>query len=421
MGWLSLYPHQKEALPKIHNGCILNGGVGSGKSRTSLAYYFQQCGGELYSDKYKKMTKPLDLYIITTAKKRDDEEWEDEMTIFLMSTNPELMPYNHKIVVDSWNNIKKYRDVTNAFFIFDEDRVTGTGAWVKHFWKICKSNQWILLSATPGATWADYGPVFVANGFYRNITEFRQEHVTYKPYSNFPQIDHQRYRNVGRLVRLRRKILIPMDFERHTVRHDEYILCDYDSITYKQICKTRTNPFNAMYPIQNASEFCQALRRVVNSSDSRKLAVLEIMDKKPKAIIFYNYDYELEGLIKLCEDSGIDYAQWNGHKHEEIPKGDKWMYLVQYNAGSEGWNYVGTDIIIFYSLNYSYKMTEQASGRIDRLNTPFTDLYYYHLMSRSGIDMAILKALKGKKKFNEGSYCKGMDFDTATGKVPFAS
>ena len=46
----------------------------------------------------------------------------------------------------------------------------------------------------------------------------------------------------------------------------------------------------------------------------------------------------------------------------------------------------------------------QSAGRIDRLNTPFTDLYYYHLKTRSGIDLAIAKALKEKRKFNESSF-----------------
>ena len=47
---------------------------------------------------------------------------------------------------------------------------------------------------------------------------------------------------------------------------------------------------------------------------------------------------------------------------------------------------------------------EQARGRIDRMNTPFNDLYYYHLKTRSGIDLAISRALNSKKKFNESGF-----------------
>lgn len=91
-----------------------------------------------------------DLCIITTARKRDTGEWDEELAHFYMSTDPEHDIYEHKVVVDSWNNIGKYVGVKNAFFIFDEQRVVGKGAWVKSFYKITQNNEWILLSATPG-------------------------------------------------------------------------------------------------------------------------------------------------------------------------------------------------------------------------------------------------------------------------------
>ena len=160
----------------MRNGCILNGGVGSGKSRTGLYYYFKEQGGSIDPD-YVRMKNPKDLYIITTAQKRDKLEFEGELSYFRLSTNPELNTlYNNTIVIDSWNNITKYADVEDAFFIFDEDRVTGTGVWVKTFYKIAAKNDWIILSATPGDTWHQYVPVFIANGFYRSKTEFEREH-----------------------------------------------------------------------------------------------------------------------------------------------------------------------------------------------------------------------------------------------------
>ena len=398
---IELYDYQINAVKQMKNGCILCGGVGSGKSRTSLAYYHILFGGQC--SPFEKMTNPKDLYIITTAKKRDSLEWLDDMLIFGISDDSECSLYGNdlKVVIDSWNNIGKYVDVKNSFFIFDEQRLVGKGAWVKSFLKIAKANEWILLSATPGDTWMDYVPVFIANGFYRNRTEFNMKHVKWNPYSKFPQVD--RYFDTGRLIRLRNKILVNMEFERHTVSHHNDIYCDYNQIIYKDVMRNRYDPITHE-PFQNASGLCQALRKIVNSDETRITKVMEIVDSCQKAIIFYNYDYELD-ILKNCDyGEGFEIAEWNGHKHQEVPIGDKWVYLVQYNAGNEGWNCIRTDTIIFYSNNYSYKVMVQAAGRIDRLNTPFTDLYYYHLKSRAGIDLAIDKALRQKKNFNEGKF-----------------
>jgi len=375
---MELYSHQKEALSKMKNGCILCGGVGSGKSLTSLAYYIRQ--------------SPKPLYIITTARKRDTKEWDAELSNFDIS---------QPVVIDSWNNIKKYSNTVGGFFIFDEQRVVGSGTWVKAFLKIVKSNEWILLSATPGDTWSDYIPVFIANGFYKNKTEFVREHVIYSRFTKYPKVD--RYIGQGKLLRHKNDILIKMDFERKTKTHNEVVFVNYDQKAYKDIYQTRWNPYTNA-PVKNASELCYLLRRLVNSDDSRKLALLELVEKHPKVIIFYNFDYELEILRTIFEN--YTYAEWNGHKHDPIPKSDSWAYLVQYSAGAEGWNCVETDTIIFFSQNYSYKVMVQASGRINRLNTPFVDLYYYHLKSRAGIDLAISRALKNKKNFNESGYFK---------------
>ena len=402
---IGLYDYQIDAVKRMKNGCILNGGVGSGKSRTALAYYYLRNGGDptsLCGDNYIPMDDPpKDLYIITTARKRDTLEWDGDMAPFLLSTHTDINLYCNKVVVDSWNNITKYKEVTGAFFIFDEDRVTGSGVWVKSFLKIAKSNEWIILSATPGDTWQDYIPVFLANGFYKNKSEFIREHIVYSRFSKFPKVD--RYLNTGRLIRLRNNILIDMDFHRDTIPHHEDVYVSYDISAYKDICRNRWNPWEDK-PIENAVEFCYSLRKLVNTDEARQVALLQIIEEHPKAIIFYNFDYELDILKKLYYGEDFEIAEWNGHKHQEVPKGEKWVYLVQYTAGNEGWNCVRTDTIIFYSQNYSYKVMTQAAGRIDRLNTPYKDLYYYHIKSRSGIDLAISKALKNKKKFNERKF-----------------
>lgn len=397
-----LYDYQMDAVNRMTNGCILNGGVGSGKSRTGLYYYFKEQNGSINPD-YIPMKNPKDLYIITTAMKRDKLEWDGELANFRLSTNQELNYYKNKVVIDSWNNIKKYSDIVDSFFIFDEDRVTGYGAWVKSFLKISKHNSWIILSATPGDTWQDYIPVFIANSFYKNKTEFAREHIIYSRFTKYPKID--RYIGTGKLIRLRNQILVNMDFERHTIQHHEDVYVQYDISKYKDVIRTRWDPFKDQ-PVQQASDLCYILRRIVNSDESRQVKLLELLEDIPRAIIFYNFDYERNILLNLGYEEGTEIAEWTGHAHQEIPRSDKFVYLVQYAAGCEGWNYIGTDTIIFYSQSYSYKVMAQAAGRIDRLNSPYKHLYYYHLKSRSGIDLAISKALETKKIFNETKFIK---------------
>ena len=403
---MKLRDYQLEAISNMKTGCILNGGVGSGKSLTSLSYYYLQNGGSktfLTGGKYKRMKNPKDLYIITTARKRDTMEWEGELAPFLLSVNSDTSAYKNKVIVDSWNNIKKYKEVKGSFFIFDEQRVVGSGEWVKSFLKISKSNEWILLSATPGDTWSDYIPVFIANGFYKNKTEFLREHAVFARFSKFPKVE--KWIGTGKLNRYRRSILVDMNFKRKTEQHHEDIYVDYDKATYKDVMKRRWDIWKDE-PITNAGGLCYALRRIVNSDQSRASKLLEIFKEHPKMIVFYNFDYELDILKNLDYGKNVTVAEWNGHKHEPTPRKGKWVYLVQYTAGAEGWNCITTDTIVFYSQNYSYKIMHQSAGRIDRMNTPFTDLYYYHLKTRSSIDIAIARALHDKKKFNENSFAK---------------
>jgi hypothetical protein len=398
---IDLYNHQQIAVDMLKSGSILCGGVGSGKSRTALAYYFiKDCNGRIKVNGkggFAEMIKPKDLYIITTAKKRDTLEWERECAPFMLSTKPDISISGVKVIVDSWNNLSKYVKIKNAFFIFDEQRLVGSGTWVKSFLKISKVNNWILLSATPGDTWMDYVPVFIANGFYKNRTEFLRRHASYNRFTKYPKIE--KFIETGYLIKLREDITVIMNYEKQTIAHDKIITTVYDKEQLNKVAIKRWNIFKDK-PIKSVGELCYLMRKVVNSDKSRIEAVKKLIDKHPKVIIFYNFDYELEILRSIGGDLKIQYNEWNGHNHQEVPKGKTWIYLVQYSAGAEGWNCIDTDTIIFFSQNYSYKTMVQAAGRIDRLNTKFRDLYYYHLRSKSLIDLAITNALKKKKNFN---------------------
>lgn len=386
---VSLFPHQQEAVKNLSNGKILWGGVGTGKSITAAAYYVQK-------------EAPRDVYVITTAKKRDSMDWEMEFLKF--GVGDIRTPTTGVLRVDSWNNIAKYKNVRGAFFIFDEQRLVGSGAWAKAFQFIAKpqnNNRWILLSATPGDTWMDYIPVFIANGFYKNRTEFIRDHVVYNSYTKFPKIE--KYVNTVKLQKLRNSLLVHMPYERHTTRVTQEIEVEFNQELLDKVVKDRWNPYTNE-PIKSLAEFFYTMRKVVYSDPSRLRAVREKLVKHPKLIVFYNFDYELDVLRTLSKD--ITVAEWNGHKHEEIPKTDQWVYLVQYTAGAEGWNCTETDAMMFYSLTYSYKTWHQAFGRIDRLNTPFTLLRYYVLMADVAIDRAVKKSLVSKHSFNEVKFVK---------------
>jgi hypothetical protein len=356
-----------------------------------MAYYVKQQLERSRSD-------AQDLIVITTAKKRDSKDWEAEAAKWVVGKEKNSTIHG-KMVVDSWNNLSKYVDISGAMFVFDEQRLVGSGAWVKAFLKIAKNNNWIMLSATPGDTWMDYIPVFVANGFYKNRSEFKREHVVYNAYSKWPRVE--RYLGVQKLVRLRSKILVKMPFDAHTIRHQHIVETQYDDKLMYDAYERRWHPFMD-HPIKDVSELFYVMREIVNSDKSRLMALTSIQEKHKRVIVFYNFDYELEIIRAMAET--VPFAEYNGHKHEELPATDQWVYAVQYYAGAESWNCIETDTIVYWSLTYSYKLWEQSHGRIDRLDTPYLHLHYYVFKSKAAIDKAIWKALNAKRDFQTSDF-----------------
>ena len=401
---IELGPWQLKAIKEMHNGCILRGDVGTGKSRTTLAYYFfRELGAStpINGKGEQRDPDPLravpDLYVITTVKKRDSLDWETEAKDFGIFPAREHSVGGVKITVDSWEKIQSYVDVEDAFFVFDEQRLVGAGAWVKAFQAIASRNRWVLLSGTPGDTWMDYIAVFIANGYYKNRSEFIREHVVYNNFSRFPKVDH--FIHTKRLEKLRDGLLVEMPYDKHTVRHLETRIVEHDVELFEKAVKKRWHVYEER-PIKDVGELFIVMRKIVNNDLSRLGEVMKLMEKHPRLIVFYNFNYELDALRSL-NLMDTEVREWNGHKHEVLPVGDSWVYLVQYVAGAEGWNCTTTDAEVFYSLTYSYKIFEQSQGRIDRLNTPYTDLWYYILRSTAQIDTAIWKSLMSKKSFNE--------------------
>lgn len=387
---MELMEHQLDAIDLLGSGKILYGGVGSGKSATVLAYYM-------------KYEAPRHIFVFTTAKKRDTLEWEREAARFGISTE-EHCTVAGMINIDSWNNIGKYLDIEDAFIILDEQRLVGHGVWVKNFLKIAKKNRWVLLSATPGDVWLDYAPVFIANGFYQNMTRFKMEHVVYEPFVKFPKV--KRYLNEQKLEVLRNDILVEMPYQSHTQRQINWFDVEYDKELFYKMWKDRWNIYTDK-PIKDAAELSRAVRRLVNSDASRLAGVRKMMKMHDRILIFYNFNYELDILRTLGDE--IEVKEWNGHRKDPLPTGDKWLYLLQYVSGSEGWNCKVTDAMILYSLPHSYKNFKQAPGRIDRLDTPYEYLYYYIFVSNSITDRGIRRSLGSKKNFNERKFMQEME------------
>lgn len=375
-----LAPHQEDALSRMHNGCVLWGDVGTGKSRVAAAYYNDN-------------ESPKDVYVITTAKKRDTLDWKVEFARFGVGVDDSVAG---KLTIDSWNNLHKYAEVKGAFFILDEQRLVGAGSWTRSFLKLAKSNTWILLSGTPGDTWMDYIPVFVANGFYKNRTAFKDEHVVYKAFSKFPKVE--RYVGTRKLLDNRKAVLVEMPYERLTDREVHYVDMEFDCELFDKVWKRRWNVYEHR-PLKDSAERYRIARKVVNSNLSRVSKIRELLETHPRIIVFYNFDYELDILRTLAEEAEI--AEWNGHNHDPVPDSERWVYLVNFMGGSEGWNCTTTDTMVLYSLPYSYKMWHQAFGRIDRMNTGFTILHYFVFHSSSLIDKMLTHSLKRKQDFHE--------------------
>lgn len=396
---MELYDYQIDAVNRLKNGSVLCGNVGSGKSRVALTYFFTKiANGKVPINgegQYECPNVEINLYIITPAKKRDDKEWESELAPFLLS------PERDGITIDSWNNIQKYKDVYGAFFIFDEQHVTGHGKWSKSFIRICRRNKWILLSATPGDKWEDYTSLFIAHGFCHNKTEFEAKYCVFSPYVKYKKI--MRYSREYELQKLRDSILVIMKDVRTTIRHHIHKICDYDKERYTKVWKYRWDIYENE-PILEISKAIYLIRRVVNTDPSRFEELEEIFKMFDRVIIFYNFTYELEMLREFLDEHKIGYSEWNGQKHEKIRETKRWAYLVQYISGGEAWNCILTNCIVFFSQTYSYRQQEQACGRIDRMNTAYKDLYYYHFRSQSQIDRAIHHALSNKKDFNERAF-----------------
>lgn len=376
-----LMAHQEEALVRLKNGSVLIGGVGSGKSITALEYF-------------RRVAPRRPLIVVTTAKKRDSAEWYQDAMKMGLDVDLEVI---------SWNGIGKCENETDVNFIFDEQRVVGYGAWSKSFIEITKKNRWILLSATPADTWMDLIPVFIAHGFYKNKIDFTEQHVKWSRFSKYPKVEG--YYDEYVLERLRDRIFVEMPHIKHTIRHEHIINVDFDLAVQREIYRDRWN-YLENQPIKDAGEMVRLLRRANNLHPSRYLQLLEIMRDHPRIIIFYNHNYELDLLRGLVENLDVSVAEWNGQKHDALPEVEQWVYLVQYQAGSEGWNCVDTDTVVFYSLPYSYRNFEQAKGRIDRLDTTFINLHYYIFRSRAIIDQAIWRNLQRKKNFNASSFYK---------------
>lgn len=395
-----LYDYQKNAMDSMRPGSVLCGGVGSGKSITSLSYFFTNiCGGKINDDgSLEKMTNPIDLYIFTTAKKRDSMDWERECSHFLIGTRREDSMCNVKATVDSWNNIQKYSNLNGCFVIFDEQKVGGSGRWAKTFIKIARNNKWVLLSATPGDTWTDYISIFVANGFYHNRTEFYKRHVIFSRFTTYPKIE--RFIDIEHLIKLKRSVVINMEYIHEINKHIIELRAGYDKKAFDAVWNDRWDIFKDG-PIENASQLCYAARKICNSDPSRIEQLKYVLARHQRVIIFYNFNYELDIIRSVLDDVGINYTEWNGQKHEQILNSDRWCYLVQYTSGSEAWRCVKTNCILFYSQNYSYKTLIQSMGRIDAVNTRYKDLYYYIIISKSSIDTAIKRCLDNKKDFNE--------------------
>lgn len=412
MAGVELRDFQKDCVAQLRSGKVLAAGVGAGKSVMALYWYVStQCRTRRSRNQVGELFRILkgspDLVVITTAKKRDSGEWSEEFARFALKEGVNHGMGGVTVTVDSWNNIGKYVDADrNTVFIFDEQRAIGHGAWSKAFVRIARSHPWIMLSATPADDWKDWCPVMVADGFYRNRTDFFRRHAIYSRYTTYPKITS--WYDTHQLEVVRDRILVTCEVPRQTERHDIELGTGYNKTAVKTMMKERVDPETGE-PFMNASQLCYAIRKVVNCDPSRMDMARDVFEDHGRVIVFYSLRAELELIHMAAGMAGIsEVGAYNGSTHDEVPTGNRWVYAVQYNAGAEGWNCTTCNTILFWDLPYSYRQLEQAKGRIDRLNTPYRNLFYYSMTSNAKIDLAIKRALRLKKDFNAAAFMKGL-------------
>jgi len=127
-------------------------------------------------------------------------------------------------------------------------------------------------------------------------------------------------------------------------------------------------------------------------------------------VVFYNFTKEKEDLIKVMKKLKKKIYEVSGQK-SDIPTKNDWsdiknsVTIVQYQAGSAGIELQYANVVVFYSLTYSYQDYEQALGRCYR-NGQDKKVTAYRFMAKDTIEMAIFGALRNKKDFNEKLFRK---------------
>lgn len=144
-------------------------------------------------------------------------------------------------------------------------------------------------------------------------------------------------------------------------------------------------------PVEVHSAKLDALREIVGAAQGKPV------------LVFYNFQHDRERIVRTLERIGLQaedlkgpgsIARWNEHK---IP-----VMLAHPASAAYGLNLqAGGNIIVWFGLNWSLELYQQANARLYRQGQR-ENVIIHHLVVDQGVDVLVMDALQSKRATQDG-------------------